>query len=711
MTPPAADAATDSLLLDELIDLDARIAASGVEIWIGAEPTFTDRCSEAAEWLYQALGGEKEARAAQLLRDFSGLFPGSVLLRTIGRQYPGEPRARWSLGVLARRDGVALWRGPPDPMLASGPCAANDLERLQRCLLDSCSRRAWSAVAYQGAGDRRMLVHMAGEPIVIERLPGAALDRPSLHAVPIPVDGLHDALAERGHLLLLLDTLANEEGGWPVLELPAVADVADYAALLEMVAEAGHAAGLNGLVLRGYPPPAHGSLHWTSLTPDPAVIEANLAPATDLASFHRVNAALFAAARGLGLFPFRLHYNGGEADSGGGGQLTLGGPSAHRSPFFVEPHLLTRLIRYLNRHPALSYWWAPDSIGSGSQAPRADEGPQERRVELALALEQLERIASPEPALIWSSLAPFLADSAGNSHRSEINIEKLWNPYLGARGMAGLVEFRALRMAPDAATLAAEAALLRALVARLMTHPFDEPMIDWGTLLHNRFALPWYLEQDLRAVLDDLGRHGLGLGPSTAARLLDDARRELGQFDWNGLNVRVLGALEFWPLIGDVTAQQPADSRLVDASTQRIELRVSAAGAERLDGLSLRVDGHAVPLRTELTGAKPTCLAGIRYRSFVPMQGLHPALPAQDRVELVLTHPRTDHALRLTLFDWHPRGEPYDGLPASRAVARLRRAERLVVEVVELQTLPQPVQAPDPAYSDYCFDLRWVGRN
>ncbi|MBR0565483.1 transglutaminase family protein [Azoarcus sp. L1K30] len=709
MTPPTTDAATDPLV-DELIDLDGRIAALGAEIWIGAEPTFTDRRSEAAEWLYQALGGEKEVRAARLLRDFSVQFPGGALLRTIGRQYPGEPGARWSFGVLARRDGTPLWRGPPDPLLASGPCAANELERLQQCLLDSCGRRAWSAVAYQGAGDRRVLLRPTGEPIVIDGLPGAELDRPSLHAVPIPADGLRDVLAESGHLLLLLDTLAYEEGGWPVLELPAVADVAGHAALLEMVAEAGWAAGLNGLVLRGHPPPVDGELHWTSLTPDPAVIEANLAPATDLASFHRVNAGLFAAARGLGLYPFRLHYNGGEADSGGGGQLTLGGPSAQRSPFFVEPHLLTRLIRYLNRHPALSYWWAPDSIGSGSQAPRADEGPQERRVELALALAQLERIPSPEPGLIWSSLAPFLADSAGNSHRSEINIEKLWNPYLGARGMAGLVEFRALRMAPDAATLAAEAALLRALVARLMMHSYDEPMIDWGTLLHNRFALPWYLEQDLRTVLDDLDRHGLGLGPSTAARLLDDARRELGQLDWAGLNVRVLGALEFWPLIGDVTAQQPADSRLVDASTQRIELRVTAADTDCLDGLSLRVDGHAVPLRTELGGERPTCLAGIRYRSFVPLHGLHPALPAQDRVELVLTHPRTDHALRLTLFDWHPQGEPYDGLPASRAEARRRRAERLVSEVIEQCTLPPPTQAPDSAYSDYCFDLRWVGR-
>ena len=703
MIPPNAEP-----IQDELTDLDARISALGADIWIGAEPTFTDRYSESAEWLQLALGGEKEARAAELLRDFSTSLPGCALLRTIGRQYPGEPSARWSLGVLARRDGAALWQGPPDPLLVSEPCALHDIEHFSLCLLEHCAARGWAAETRLGATDWRVVTRCDEYPIGIDESSAALCFRPSLHSAPIPAEGLRDELAESGHFLLLLANLPDAEGGWPVVELPAVTDPANYAALLEVVAEAAKAAGINGLVLRGHPPPLDAGMHWTSLTPDPAVIEANLAPATDLESFYRVNAALFSAAESLGLYPYRLYYNGGEADSGGGGQLTLGGPTAQSSPFFVAPHLLTRLVRYLNRHPALSYWFAPDSIGSGSQAPRADEGPQERRVELDVALEQLERLDAPEPGLLWASLAPFLADSAGNSHRSEINIEKLWNPYLGARGMAGLVEFRALRMAPDAESLAAEAALLRALIARLMHFPYDKPLVDWGKQLHNRFALPWYLEQDLRAVLADLEAHGLGLGASITARLVDDARRELGHLEWEGLQVRVMGALEFWPLIGDVTTQQPSDSRLVDASTTRIELRVVAPEAEGLDGLKLQVNGYAVPLRAEYDGAAPVCLAGVRYRSFVPVHGLHPALPAQDGVELVLTHPRSGNALRLSLYDWHPRGEAYDGLPDSRAEARRRRAERLVSETVDAQTLPEVREGPAPAYSEYCFDLRRV---
>ncbi len=697
----------DQETLAALRGLDGRIDALGTEIWVGAEPTFTDRYSESAEWLHMALGGEKEARAGELLRDFSRTLPGSAFLRTLGRQYPGEARARWSFGVLARRDGCSIWEGPPDPLMVEAPCPRFELETLGRYLIDCARGRGWAAdsCALSCTGELRMFICVEGPSAVPDNLCDQLLGRSSLHAGPIPPEGLRDELAEAGILFLLLDALPEDQGGWPVIELPAVSDHDRFCALLAVIGEAASAAGLSGLVLCGHPPPVDGRLQWTSLTPDPAVIEANLAPATSLQAFYQVNAALFAAAGNLGLYPYRLHYNGGEADSGGGGQLTLGGPTAQQSPFFLMPHLLPRLVRYFNRHPALSYWQAPDSIGSGSQAPRADEGPQERRAELEVAIEQIERRESPTPEFIWASLAPFLADSAGNSHRSELNIEKLWNPYLGDRGLAGLVEFRAFRMAQDAETLSAEAALLRAVVARLACHPFDEPLIDWGNRLHDRFALPWYLAQDLREVFADLDHHGLALGEHIETLLLDDSRRELRSLDWAGLRVRILAAQEFWPLIGDVTSQQPSDSRLVDASTQRIELRICTHDASRLEGLVLRVNDCEVPLRVESDGQATVGLAGIRYRSFVPLHGLHPHLPAMDRIELVLALGEAE-ALRLTLFNWQPRGEAYDGLPRNREEARRRRAERVVAEAIPAVDLAKPQEAPARAYGEYCFDLR-----
>jgi len=45
---------------------DERVAALGLSIWVGSEPTFTDRHEQTPHWLYAALGGNKAARAQSL---------------------------------------------------------------------------------------------------------------------------------------------------------------------------------------------------------------------------------------------------------------------------------------------------------------------------------------------------------------------------------------------------------------------------------------------------------------------------------------------------------------------------------------------------------------------------------------------------------------------------------------------------------------------
>ena len=83
----------------------------------------------------------------------------------------------------------------------------------------------------------------------------------------------------------------------------------------------------------------------------------------------------------------------GFADSGGGGQITLGGSRPNASPFVRYPHVLPALIRYLNNHPSLSYWFASECVGSASQGPRPDEGARERWDELAITLAWLDTLA------------------------------------------------------------------------------------------------------------------------------------------------------------------------------------------------------------------------------------------------------------------------------------------------------------------------------
>jgi uncharacterized protein (DUF2126 family) len=456
--------------------------------------------------------------------------------------------------------------------------------------------------------------------------------------------------------------------------------------------------------LRGFPPPVDASVAWTTLTPDPAVLEVNQAPYESLGAFHAASRNLFALAAEVGLEPYRLQYDGSLTDSGGGGQLTFGGPSPAQSPFFVYPSLLPRLIRYLVQHPALSYWFATRYVGGSSQSPRPDEGTRCAFLELQIGLEQLARDPAPTPALLWGTLRHFLTDATGNPHRSELNIEKLDNPFLPHRGQLGLVELRALAMAKHHTDSSARALLMRSVLAMLIQKDVTPELADFGDLLHDRFALPFYLQRDLRAVFADLGRAGYGIAPRIAALLESRDDGLLAELNFAGCTLRVESALEFWPLLGDVT-EQGGGSRLVDASTARIELRLTAADAEALGAVQLSVNGQLVPGRVEHDGAVVTRVFGVRYRAFKPSRGLHPSLPPAQRIALTL-RTQNDRALRVTLHTWRPDGSAYPGLPSDFHDARARRLERAVIEELSVSDLPEVGTPPACALTAHCLDLR-----
>jgi uncharacterized protein (DUF2126 family) len=427
-----------------------------------------------------------------------------------------------------------------------------------------------------------------------------------------------------------------------------------------------------------------------TVTPDPGVVEVNMAPAPDLATYARWSALVHEAAAAAGLSAVRFRYNGDAVDSGGGGQLTFGGPSPSASPFFRRPHLLPGLLRYLNRHPSLSYWFVAECVGSSSQGPRPDEGVRERFEELEVALTAADR-PDATPDLLWSALAPLLVDAAGNSHRAEVNVEKLWNPYLPERGMLGLVELRALRMEPTPERMVAVAALFRALLARLTAAPYREPLVDWGGALHDRFALPEILGQDLAAVLADLDQHGVGLGPEMSA-LVGAAPEPVAELDLGGARLTIRRALEFWALVGDVASQERRGSRLVDASNARTELLVTGDPPGRIGAGGLELSLHP--------SASGRHVAAVRHRAYLPRPGLHPSLPAAD--PLVITWERGGEALSVSLHGWIPGGGSYPGLPRDADDARRRRRERVVIAPLA----EPPVLRPAPPPRALTVDLR-----
>ncbi|MEJ0075220.1 MAG: transglutaminase family protein [Alphaproteobacteria bacterium] len=111
VTQPLADAAWTTL--DALGDkVDADLAASGVRLTMGGEPTFIAIDDhQSPEWTIEALGPEKRMRADELVRRLRERFaPQGLLHYGLGKWYPGEAMPRWAFSLAWRRDGKPLWR-------------------------------------------------------------------------------------------------------------------------------------------------------------------------------------------------------------------------------------------------------------------------------------------------------------------------------------------------------------------------------------------------------------------------------------------------------------------------------------------------------------------------------------------------------------------------------------------------------------------------
>jgi uncharacterized protein (DUF2126 family) len=663
---------------------DTRIAELGLPIWVGSEPTFTDRQAHTPAWLHSALGDGKEFRAQTLLGTLSRLMPGGVLLRSVGRLYPGEKLPRWNLGLLRRRNGKPLWLGPPDPLLVTKalPAAKPDIAALARTLSDALQAQSWATHCIQTTeGDGEQVWKISTE---LDGVPEHALDfLLQVQVYQVAPD--------------------DEPEECATVELPAIDSVETFLSVLSCIEQAALGCGLHALVFAGATPPVNASLELTTVTPDPAVIEVNTAPSANCSEFLWRSKQVYAAAAEQGLSPYRLYFNGQVADSGGAGQITFGGPAPQDSPFVRNAKLLPRLVRFLNRHPALSYLFSHDFVGGSGQSVRPDERGADALDDLKLALALLEREPDVSPELLWKSLASFLCDTVGNSHRAETNIEKLWNPFLPGRGCLGLVEFRSLRMQHTPQRATAVACLFRAVIAMLASHPYDLPLIDWGRELHDRFSLPFYLRLDLHTVFKALEEAGLGLQTPIRDALLQNEFRFFGKVNLPFGTLELWRGLEFWPLIGDAASpEQSGSSRMVDASTSRIEVRwlppEDGADPGWLDW-NVYIDETCLPLRLEHDLRGELKVFGVRYSSFAPRSGLHPTLQVQAPLTLKLRHPSHTTEYVVKLHEWHPEGEAYPGLPADMNDARARRAARITVRSQERRN--RPVQGTDnPSSAD-----------